>query len=370
MAVAFTAQAVAFYSPQAYFEGDCPYYISTALSILHDGDIDLRNQLRGGLEVHGRQIALGRGGQWYPKHPLLMPLAALPFLVVFGLPGFTVLSVALLAALGVVLMRLARTVAPPAAAAGAALLLMSGSFLRRYDYNITPDVLAALVAALGLLALWRGGDVRGGLFLGMAAAAKLANLFLLPFGLVYALACRGRRGLLRCAASAMLPASALLMVNLALFGSPFLSSYDRNVVLQDGALAVVSHRGHFDRNVLSGLAGELFDREHGLIPTSPALWLALPGFALMYRCRRREAILALLLGEFFLFLFATYRYWATTRFGNRFLILLVVLAAPPVALALEWTGGWLKERIGLARMAPSGAPARAGLAPARRQSGS
>jgi len=336
-----------------YYEGDCPYYISTALSLLNDGDIDLRNQLRGGLEVHGRQIALGRGGQWYPKHPILMPIAALPFLAAFGMPGFVIFSVVLLAAFPVALMRLARPFAPPAAAAGAAALLMAGTFLRRYDYNITPDLFAALLGASGLLDLMRGRHLRGGVVLGISAAAKPSNLFLLPFGLLYALAGQGRRGLLRCAAGATVPVIALLLLNAALFGSPFVGSYDRNVLLRDGTLTVVSHMGQFDRNALRGLAGELFDRERGLVPTSPVLWLALPGFALMLRRHRREAVLTLLLSEFYLLLFATYRYWDTTRYGNRFLILVVALASPPLALILEW----LKERARPTMRRLGGAPA-------------
>ncbi len=352
-ALLFGSQAVSKDWPQTYYEGDCPYYISTALSILHDRDLDLRNQLRGGLEVHGRQIALGRGGQWYPKHPILMPIASLPFLALFGMRGFMIFSVVLLAALPVALMRLARPFAPPGAAAVASALLVAGTFLRRYDYNITPDLFAALLGVAGLLALLRGRDLRGGLVLGISAAAKTAHLFLLPFGVCYVLAMRRGRGVARFAAGALAPVLAILLLNGALFGSPFVSSYDRNVLLKDGVLTVVSHMGQFDRNPVRGLAGELFDPEHGLVPTSPALWLALPGLALMFRRHRREAVLGLLLSEFYLLLFATYRYWDTTRFGNRFLILVVALAAPPLAMGLEWARERAREALDRRRSAPA-----------------
>ncbi len=349
----FGVQAVRSAWPQTYYEGDCPYYISTALSILQDGDLDLRNQLRGGLEVHGRQIALGRGGQWYPKHPILMPILALPFLVVFGMPGFAIFSVVVLAALSVALMRLARPFAPPAAAAGAAVLLIAGTFLRRYDYNITPDLFAALWAVCGLIALVRGRDLGGGLLLGLAAAAKPTDLFLLPFAVVYVLAARRWRGASRTLAGALGPVLALLALNAALFGSPFVSSYDRNVLLRDGVPTLVSHMSQFDRSALPGLAGELFDRQHGLVPTSPVLWLALPGLALMLRRHRWEAVLVLLVSEFYLLLFATYRYWDTTRYGNRFLILLVALASPTVAMTLQWMAERVRERARPGRPAPA-----------------
>jgi len=332
-------QAALRYSPAMYYEGDCPYYISTTLSIGNDFDIDLRNQLRGGLEVHGKQIALGRGGQWYPKHPLLMPVLALPFYALFGMPGFALFGVLVAGMLAAVLYFLARGFAPPLPAAAAAFLMIAGTFLRRYDYNLTPDLLSALVAACGLLAVLRGRNAAGGILLGTAVLAKPTNLFLLAFAWTYALVCRGRRGLVGSIVGSAGPLAVLLLLNQAQFGSPFTSSYDRNVLSRDGELAMVSHRGQFDKNPMRGLSGELLDRDHGLLPTSPALFLALPGFALMYRRHRREAMLLLLLGEFYLLLFATYRYWNTTAYGNRFLILLLVLAAPPTALAVEWIAG-------------------------------
>jgi hypothetical protein len=343
-----------------YYEGDCPYYISTTLSLRHDHDIDLRNQLRGGLSIHGRQIALGRDGQWYPKHPLLMPVLALPFYALFGMPGFALFGLMVLGGLATTLYGLARVFAPPLPSAAGALLMIAGTFLRRYDYNITPDLLAALVAALGLLLLLRGRDAASGCVLGLAILAKPTNLFLPPFAWLYALVCRGRRGLVRSVAASAGPIGILLILNLALFGSPFVSSYDRNVLVRDGVFAVVSHKSQFDQGPLQGLWGEVFDRDHGLIPTSPALWLALPGFALMLQRHRREAALALLLGEFHLLLFATYRYWATTRYGNRFLILLLVLAAPPASLTLEWMGDRLRTRARRAAVPGEGTAAQSG----------
>jgi len=341
----FGSQAATTPWPQTYYQGDCPYYISTALSIVQDGDLDLKNQLRGGLEVHGRQIALGRGGQWYPKHPILLPIVSLPFLIVFGMSGFMIVSIVLLAALPVALMSLARPFAPPVAAAGAAALLVTGTFLRRYDYNITPDLLAALLGLCGLIALVRGRDLAGGLVLGLSAAAKPTDLFLLPFGVLYALATRRRRGALKCLAGALGPVLALLALNAALFGSPLIGSYDRNVLMRDGVPTIVSHMSQFDRSALHGLAGELLDPQHGLVPTSPFLWLALPGLALMMKRHGREAVLILVVSEFYLLLFATYRYWDTTRYGNRFLILVVALASPPVAMALDWMGQQVRERL-------------------------
>lgn len=355
----FGARAALQYRPLTYLVGDCPYYALTAVSMVHDGDLDLRNQLNGGLEVHGRQIALGRDGQWYPKHPLLMPLAAAPFVLAFGVPGVLLFNIAVLGALAVALMRLARPFAPPWAAAIAAPLLLAGTFLRRYDYNFSPDLFATLVLTLGLAAMVRGRHLAGGTVLALAAAAKLTHLFLLPLGVLYAGLRDGWRGAARACAGAAGPLLALGALNLALFGSAGVTSYDRNVVVEDGEAVLVSHRGSFDQDLLRGLGGEMFDRRQGLLPTSPALWLALPGFVLFFRSRPREALLFLAIGEFLLLFFATYRFWATSHYGNRFLMPLVAVSAPAVALAVEWMGASLRLRVSRLRppaVAPGTAP--------------
>src|SRR3989454_519120 len=138
--IVWGARAGARYGPEMYFEGDCPYYISTTLSIWRDFDIDLSDQLRGGLAVHGRQIALGRNGQWYPKHPLLMPLLTVPFYALFGMPGFALFDVLVLGSLAVTLFLLGRLFAPRLPAAGGALLMMAGALPRGYDYNNPPPL--------------------------------------------------------------------------------------------------------------------------------------------------------------------------------------------------------------------------------------
>ncbi len=340
-----TARVAYQYHPLTYLVGDCPYYAATAVSLIEDHDLDLRNQLNGGLEVHGRQIALGRDGAWYPKHPILMPLAALPLVLAFGLPGTLVFNVLVFGALALVLQRLARPVAPAWAAGTASLLLVLGTFLRRYDYNFSPDLFATLVLTSAWLALQRGRDRRGGLLLGLAVTAKLTHLFLLPLGLLYALWCRGRRGFARAAVASAVPLAALALLNFGLFGSPFVTSYDRNVIVEHGTAITVSHRGLFDLGPLQGLQGELLDPVHGLLPTSPILLLALPGFVILLRRRPREAVLFLAIGEFLLLFFATYRYWALSHYGNRFLMPLVAVASPSMALAIERIGAWLRERL-------------------------
>src|SRR5688572_12912905 len=75
-----------------YLRGDCPYYYYTTLSLLRDGDLDLSNQIPGGLSRHFDQVSLAADGRVVPKHPIAMPLAAVPFVAALGRPGTLVLN--------------------------------------------------------------------------------------------------------------------------------------------------------------------------------------------------------------------------------------------------------------------------------------
>lgn len=330
------------YEPLGYLIGDGPYYAEAAVSLLYDGDLDLRNQLAGGLSVHGPQVALGRDGVWYPKHPLLLPVLALPFLFVFGMPGFLIFNLLVLAGLSAAMLRLARRHAPPPAATCAVLVLLFGTFLRAYAYNLSPDLLGTLLLTLGVLAIMSSRCGLGGGLLGTAVLGKLLMVVALPFAVSFAAARAGPRGAARFAAGAALPLALLGGMNAALFGSPLVTAYDRNVMLRDGQLLATSHWSLFGGDLSAGLRGELLDPRHGLLPTAPVLLLAIPGAALLARRRLSDAVFLHGLSVFLILFLAGYRDWAASHYGNRFLLPAVALSAPAVALALE--RGWTAVR--------------------------
>lgn len=338
------AYAAARHEPLTFLIGDGPYYAATAVSILHDHDLDLRNQLRGGLVVHGAQIALGPGGAWYPKHPILMPVAALPFLAAMGMDGLLVFNVLVLALFAGAMALLARRHAPPAAAAAAVALLLLGTFLRGYVYNLSPDLFATLLFVSGALALLSGWPLRAGLLLGAAVAAKFLLIVLLPWVAFLAWARHGARGARRCLAGTIPAAVLLLVFNAALFGSPWVTSYDRGVSVRDGTERIVTHRSQFDGAFLAGLSGEIFDRTHGLLPTAPIVLLAVPGLLLLWRRNREEALVTIGAGLTLLLVLAPYRGWSASHYGNRFLMPALALLAPALALACGRLGALAVRR--------------------------
>jgi len=288
--------------------------------------------------VHGPQIALGPGGEWFPKHPILLPVLGLPFLAAFGLPGLLLLNLVVLSAFAAVLYRLGRRVAPPGAAAAAVALLLLGTFVRAYAYNLSPDLLAALLVAAAVLAALEGRPGPAGLLYGAAVLAKPLLVVLLPPALLYVAIRSGGRAFLRFTAGGLLPGAAFALLNLALFGSPFTTAYDRNVAIVDGAARITTHRDQFDGDALQGALGMLIDPRHGIAPTAPALLLALPGLVLLARRRPAEAAWLAASGALLFLVLCPYRSWNESHYGNRFLMPLVVFATPGMALLLDAVG--------------------------------
>lgn len=330
------------YEPYTFLIGDCPYYTQAAISLVVDQDVDLRNQLGGGLGPHVRQISLGARGEWYPKHPLLMPLLSAPLLPILGMNAFLVFNVAVLVGLALALYKLCTLSARREASVLGALAIILGSFLILYDYNYSPDLLACLLIVLAVLAAVRRRPLLGGLLGGLAVFARTSNLFILPiFG--FYVAWRARRSrrrmasdLIMFAAAAALPLAAQAALNTAMFGSPVVSPYMRIIDLQDGRVVLRSHMSDFDNPLWQGIRDQILDGERGLLATAPILVAAVPGLFIWLRRRPDHALLCLAIGEFLFLLFSRYRWWRTSHEGNRFLMPTVALAAPAVACLIDW----------------------------------
>jgi hypothetical protein len=331
------------YDGGPYLRGDCIYYYETAISLVRDGDLDLSNQFRDRDPTgFSDQFAFTTDRRPVPKHPIPMAIASAPLIGLFGQPGALVFNLLQLAALLAVLYRLASRTATRGAAAAAVVLTGIFSVLPHYVYNYSPDVFSALLLAGGLLALPATGDrhrtartVLAGLLTGVSIVSKYALLLFAP-GML-ALAGKPRvRQVLALGIGAAIPLVAFMALNAHLFGSPFTTPYDRLASIgADGRFHFYSQRSSFTLNPLVGAYGQLFERVHGLLFSSP---ITLPSLAGLFVFARRDRTLAWYLGlsSLALFLFySTYDQWNASHYGNRFLMALVVLAAIPLAVLLD-----------------------------------
>ena len=87
-------------------DGDEPYYLLVTDSLVHDRDLDLRNQYRDSERLTGRVLQpqpsdpVGRHGEQYSRHEPFLPLLLAPGYAIAGLPG-ALATIALFAALAV-----------------------------------------------------------------------------------------------------------------------------------------------------------------------------------------------------------------------------------------------------------------------------
>jgi hypothetical protein len=336
------------YDGDDYLRGDCPYYLYTATSLLQDQDLDLSNQIPGGLSFHFDQVSLDRRGRVVPKHPIAMAVASLPFVGPLGRAGTLVFNVTVLLGLLGALYALTRHAAAPLAAAFAVALTGTLSFLPHYAWNVSPDLFATLAVVGGFLALaadqplrWR--DAAGGLLLGIACAAKPAFACLVPAALLLVVP-RWRTRLWPALGGLAAPLAAMAALNLHLFGAPHVTAYDRIARLGRHGVETYTQRDDFRQSIVKGLKRQLRHPTQGLLATSAVTLVSWLGFAALVRRHRRLAVAIALGSAALILLFASYQLWDSSHYGNRHLMPAVALAAVPLGALLDAAFGFFRRR--------------------------
>jgi hypothetical protein len=336
------------YDGEPALRGDAWYYYLTANSLLQDHDFDLANQLPGQLEKHSGEIALDRNGHFVPKHNIVLAILSLPLVALWGKEGAVIFNLLqLLLCLHALNLWIACYSAPNTAAV-ATFLVGVASFAPHYVYNFSQDILATMFLLGAFICLDRRSDRRfevllAGVSFGIACVAKFPYLVVLP-ALMFLLPAKPSRWVYFGLGFAG-PVALLLGYNTAMFGDPLVTSYDRIAIFEAGTWHVTTHRNDFSLEIFPrGLLGQLIDRKHGLLWTSPITVPSLVG--LVYLLRRRWR-LGVTLGAAILLLygfFAAYRFWDTSHYGNRFLFPVVVLGGLPLALLLDQIVQWWRAR--------------------------
>ena len=344
------------YDGMPYLRGDCQYYYYTALSLWYDHDLDLENQLPPPLERHSDDVSLDRDGRLVPKHPIWFSIVSLPLIVSFGAPGALAVNLVQILLLLYLACRYASRFAARPAAATAVLLTGVTSFLPHYVWNFSPDIFTSLLLMAGLLALpadrtpKRARHFVAGLLLGLAAVTKFSLLLAL---LAIPLLCGRplRRTLPALAAGLAVPVILSAILNAHLFGSPFVSSYDRIATIEHKSIVVHSQRSDFDLPLRTGAWRQLTDRKRGLMFTTPVTLVSLIG--LYFLARRNRLVFFYLTATFlaFFIFFSKYRWWWASFHGNRFLMPIVVLATVPLAVLIDSTTRSLQGRRGRTKIA-------------------
>ncbi|HEX4335282.1 MAG TPA: hypothetical protein VH062_05175 [Polyangiaceae bacterium] len=312
------------------------------------------------------------GGHFYSDKAPGLSLLAVPIFVVLrlfrGLIGnehdfvvlasyiTTVLTVGVAGAgAGALVYRAGRKLgATPAGAVIASVGYGLGTIAFPFSTMLFGHQLAAFLLFVGFVLAWdvkeapvRWKSICVPLVLGAAVLVEMPTAPAAMGLLLYHLGFKPTRRSLLIAALAALPVVGLALYLLAAFDSPLRVGYD---VLADPASRDEMHtHGVFGLTYphIGVLAELLMGRFRGLLPYSPVLLLAIPGFLValsrevttdgapepVRNERRRAAKVALGVSAYFLLFVSSYTWWqGGSSFGSRHLIPMLPFFATPIAL--------------------------------------
>jgi hypothetical protein len=326
-----------------FLKGDCQFYRAVIVSILEDGDLLLANNVS---EPLSGQLALGTQGL-VPKHPILMSLVSLPFYLLLEDKGLLLFNVLDCMILMVLIFKINRLFFDGYIAFAVTALYATGTLFFDYVYNYSPDVFSTVLVLSGLYFILKQRFYTGAFLLGLSVFAKVPNALLAALILAYATIklLRGEKatteraaGSLTSKAATITMAAAVFIVgliplaytNYSLFGSPFITGYQRTAVAGHASAEIltINRATEFNRPLLKGGFVVLFNRYHGLIPTNPVLILAFLGLLPMRRNGNDNAfylLLTICVVQFVLF--SKYQEWNSSHFSNRYLMTLVAVSS-------------------------------------------
>jgi len=334
------------YEPYTFIRRDASFYATIARGLVTHLSLDQRKvqpqswysgQHPGyaNLDMYWSDVSVGRNGVWYPKHSFLVSVAAAPFYALFGVPGFLVFNVLCVIAMLFAGYLLAARFAPGAPGALAVAFIAACPTLVDHTYLLSADVFNAMLVALGALALYEARPATAGALLGLALWSRPVTLVLVvPLAAAALWGRADRRQLTRFAIAAAVPLAAAAVTNTIMYGAPWITSYDRTLVVENRVPSVGTHRELFTNSLDVGFRLMFADREHGLVMNALPALVAVAGLVPLFR-RDRKLAVALAVGlAGFVVEYVRYRY-----FNARFFFAWQVLLIVPLAVLLDAAGG-------------------------------
>lgn len=283
-------------------DGDAPHYLLLTHSLAFDLDTDLRNNYERGdsLEFMDRRLEVqpgdpvGRDGELYSRHNMLLPIVLAPIYRVKGLFGTLIVMAALTAMTSWLALALAYYYfrAPTGSAVVAWATLAFTVPLLLYSYQIWVEVPAAVLVLVALIQIHRlrsdrtpSRSVWLGLIVALALLPLLKIRFLFIAGPLAVLAFwqgdrRSRKGVILILIGVLVLAFATLLFNQLIFQNP-LKYHDI-----DGLRTYFQSPTKYVR----GSMGLFFDCAFGLFASSPIWLLLLPALVVVVWLRHRIVV--------------------------------------------------------------------------------
>jgi hypothetical protein len=338
--------------PDGFLPGDSYYYAAAAQSVWDDGDLDILNQcfpdaadlatVLPTLEAPGCQyFGWAAGGYLTTKQSPVFGLSAIPFYAAFGVWGFLLAN---LVVMNLLLAAVARLGGGGPGAWLAALVAFVTTPLVGFTYDFSPDLFLTALILGALLAARADHPVAAGLLAGLAVSVKLyAAVLLLPVLALTLWPSPGALTLLRIVAAGVVGLLPGLACNAVQFGAPWVSGYQRELLVRDGVLGLSGHASRFHEPPLEGLADLFTNPTVGLLQTAPLIVFVPVGVVVLARRGpvpggRPALVAALATALLTLALFAPYegRHSGSTV-GNRFLFPVIACGFAVMGAAADRT---------------------------------
>ncbi len=346
------------WQPNKWLIGDGAFYLNESYAVLHNGSLRQESihphswyekelGWNSNVDAAFSNIALGRHGEWWPKHPYLMPLVATPFIWAYGPIGSLVCHFLCYALIALLAYRIAARVASPGAALAAACALIATPWFAHCAWGFNNDVFYTVIILAAIEAALADKPHISGLLFGIGVFAKATNVLYGPALLGIFVLRKDWRGAWRFLFWGGVPVLIYLSLNWYMYTSPFKTGYDRILVRVAGKSTTHSHSTDFHfANMRQGLKRVLLEGD-GIWPHVPIFFPALLGLPILLVRRWREALLFVWCLAVPILFHATYT-WYRLEFNLPQLALavtplalLLTPVAPPSTVATPSPRAWL-----------------------------
>jgi hypothetical protein len=329
------------YQPYTFIRRDGSFYATISMGLVKGFSLDQRlfqprswysgdHPAYANLDAAWSDVSVGRHGVWYPKHSFLISVAAAPLFALCGVIGFLVFNALCVVAMLWAAYLIAVRYASALAAAAAVLLTATSPMLIEHTYDLSADVFNAALIALGILALLWRRPVGAGTLLGLALWARpVTAVLVVPVTAALVWRRFDGRQLVRLGAATLVPLAAAALSNTIMFGAPWITSYDRVLVVKDRVPGLASHRELYTNSLLDGARLMFESRQHGLVANALPSLIALGGLVPLYRRQRALAVGLALAMAGFVASYVYYRY-----FNARFFFAWELLLCTPLAVLI------------------------------------
>lgn len=289
-------------------------------------------------------VALGRNGEYFPKHPWLLPLFGSPLYFAFGLRATLIFNLLMFGFIAAGLYRFARAYSDPVSSALAVGTFVFGTIIVGSAYDYSVDVFMLACVSQGLAAVvTRRGALAGALF-ACAVIVKPTALMLVPSLALLTFAptrdqlaraterATAALSLRRSLVTGSIGLGAFALINTVMYGRPWWSGYNRTLVTVDGAPTLASHADAFGVPFEQGFRQVMFG-DYGLSHTFTAALVAVPGLVCLAYRRPRVFLAAAIAVPLSVLVFSKYVYE-----GHRFHWPAFALLVPAIAATYDLVG--------------------------------